>query len=205
MLSLSLLPATVMAQTSPPLTATGLQGQSLQLVPNAAGNAWDLHVNFNLDMPPNIAELAKSVPLYFVLNWKMSRPRWYWRDESLSKGQLYWRLSHNSLTQQWRMSTASTSAISEGRFALTFSTLNDALASLRRIRRDNLVKASELYPNQTYELTARLRLDTSLLPKPFQLNANSHSTNNNGGGDWSLDSGTLQTTITSVAPAATKR
>jgi hypothetical protein len=66
---------------------------------------------------------------------------------------------------------------------------------LRKIRRDSLVQSSELEANQKYELSVRLRLDTSQLPKPFQINA---ITNN----DWALDSGTLQHVFVSAAPVS---
>jgi hypothetical protein len=113
----------------------------------------------------------------------------------LAQGQLYWRFSHNPLTQQWRVSSATTPNISEARFAQTFNSLDAALNNLRKIRRDSLVQSSELEANQKYELSVRLRLDTSQLPKPFQINA---ITNN----DWALDSGTLQHVFVSAAPVS---
>lgn len=173
----------------------GIAGTSVRLSPNPTGSEWDLQADFNVELPSRLAELARSTPLYFVLDWRMARPRWYWRDERLAQGQLYWRLSHNPLTQQWRMSSANSAAISDGRFAITHSSLNDALNSLRRIRRDGLVQSGELQANQKYELRVRLRLDTTQLPKPFQINA---ITNN----DWALDSGVLEHVFVSAAPVS---
>jgi hypothetical protein len=175
--------------------AVGLYSKSLYLVSNSTATAWDLQANFEVNMPQNLVDLAKSVPLYFVFEWYMNRSRWYWRDEHLAKGKLYWRLSYNRLTQQWRMSTASTDAVGEGRFALTFSSLNEALASIRHIRRDGLVRSNQLHADQTYEIKARLHLDTTLLPKPFQTNAINDS-------DWALDSGMMQASILALAPVS---
>jgi Domain of unknown function (DUF4390) len=179
------------AQTS----SAGLIGNTVSLIPNAGATGWDLQADFKVELPPRLADLARSTPLYFVLDWRMSRPRWYWRDQRLAQGQLYWRFSHNPLTQQWRVSSATTPNISEGRFAQTFASLEAALSNLRKIRRDSLVQSKELEANQKYELTVRLRLDTTQLPKPFQINA---ITNN----DWALDSGPLEHLFVAAAPVS---
>ncbi len=171
----------------------GIAGTAVKLTPSNSGAEWDLLADFKVELPTRLADLARSTPLYFVLDWRMSRPRWYWRDERLAQGQLYWRLSHNPLTQQWRLSSANSAAISDGRFAITHNSLNEALSSLRRIRRDALVLSSELQANQKYELSVRLRLDTTQLPKPFQINAITND-------DWALDSGTVQYVFVAAAP-----
>lgn len=177
------------------IASTGIAGTSVRLTPSATGSEWDLQADFNVELPARVAELARSTPLYFVLDWRMARPRWYWRDDRLAQGQLYWRLSHNPLTQQWRMSSANSAAISDGRFAITHTSLKDALNSLRRIRRDGLVQSGELQANQKYELRVRLRLDTTQLPKPFQINAITND-------DWALDSGVLEHVFVAAAPVS---
>jgi Domain of unknown function (DUF4390) len=181
-----------MAQT---LSSAGIAGTAVKLTLSNSGVEWDLQADFKVELPSKLADLARSTPLYFVLDWRMSRPRWYWRDERLAQGQLYWRLSHNPLTQQWRMSSANSAAISDGRFAISYNSLNEALASLRRIRRDGLVQGSDLQANQKYELAVRLRLDTTQLPKPFQINAITND-------DWALDSGVLQHVFVAAAPVS---
>jgi hypothetical protein len=176
----------------------GLEGKYVQLLPNSTNDAWDLHANFAVKLPVNVSELAKSAPLYFVLDWSIKRPRWYWYDERLAKGRLYWRLSYNGLTQKWRMSVASSSAISEARFALTFNTLQEALSNLQSIRRDAVVKTTHLQANETYEISTRLYLDTNLLPKPFQLNVMNDT-------DWVLDSGVMRKMVKVVSPTSNLR
>ena len=175
--------------------AQGLLGKAVNLVPNPSATGWDLQAEFGIALPPKLADLARSTPLYFVLDWQMRRPRWYWRDQRLAQGQIYWRFSHNSLTQQWRVSTGTSPNIGEGRFAQTFYSLDEALSTMRRIRRDSLVQSSELQANQKYDLSVRLRLDTTQLPKPFQINA---ITNN----DWALDSGVLEWVFIAAAPVS---
>ena len=182
----------------------GIESQSIRLTPAVVDEAnknpaWDLQADFRIEMPPRLAELARSTPLYFVLEWRMLRGRWYWLDEKLSTGQLYWRLSHNPLTQQWRMSAATTQASGgDGRFSLTYNSLEEAMGTLRKIRRDQFVPSSELQADKKYDLQLRLRLDTSQLPKPFQLNAITNK-------DWALDSGRVDHSFTTAAPVSILR
>lgn len=162
---------------------------------DATKQGWDLEAEFNILLPSRLAELARATPIYFVMDWRMSRPRWYWRDQRLAQGQLFWRLSHNPITQQWRMSPASTVASNDARFAISYPSLDEALAPLRRIRRENLVQPDALDAGERYELQARLRLDTTQLPKPFQINA---ITNN----DWAIDSGVMTSSVIASAPVS---
>lgn len=175
--------------------AQGLVGTSVSVLPNVNATSWDLQAEFKIELPTRLADLARSTPLYFVLDWQMRRPRWYWRDERLAQGQLYWRISHNPITQQWRVSTGNSPNISEGRFAQTFYSLDEALSTMRRIRRDSLVQSSELQANQKYDLAVRLRLDTTQLPKPFQINAITNK-------EWALDSGVLENLFVAAAPVS---
>jgi hypothetical protein len=179
----------------PIVMAQALMGTNVALVPNTTATGWDLQAGFKIELPSRLADLARSTPLYFVLDWRMTSPRWYWRDQRLAQGQLYWRISHNPLTQQWRVSSGNSPNISEGRFAQTFNSLDEALNNLRQIRRDSLVKSNELQANQKYEVAVRLRLDTTQLPKPFQINAITNS-------DWALDSGILDYAFVAAAPVS---
>ena len=180
--------------------APNITANSIRLTPSVVDDAnkrpgWDLQADFQVELPTRLAELAKSTPLYFVLEWRMSRGRWYWLDEKLATGQLYWRLTHNPLTQQWRMSAASTSAITDGRFALSYNSLDEALGAIRRIRRDHFVYSADLQADKKYDLTLRLRLDSSQLPKPFQLNAITNK-------DWEIDSGRIDYSFVAAAPVS---
>jgi hypothetical protein len=179
----------------PIVMAQALMGTNVALVPNTTATGWDLQAGFKIELPSRLADLARSTPLYFVLDWRMTSPRWYWRDQRLAQGLLYWRISHNPLTQQWRVSSGNSPNISEGRFAQTFNSLDEALNNLRQIRRDSLVKSNELQANQKYEVAVRLRLDTTQLPKPFQINAITNS-------DWALDSGILDYAFVAAAPVS---
>lgn len=176
-----------------PINISGIAIQSIQLIRNTTNNSLDLHTQYRVNLPDNIAELAQSAPLYFVFDWAIKRPRWYWYDKRLAGGRVYWRLSYNRLIQKWRISTATSLAGTQASFSLTFNTLSEVLTHLRYIRRDTVIKFNQLDSNERYELTTRLYLADNLLPKPFQLNIMNDR-------DWSLDSGLTENTL-KIVPA----
>ena len=47
--------------------------------------------------------LNKGVPLHFLLEFELIRPRWYWLNEKVVNVQQRYRLSYNALTRQYRV------------------------------------------------------------------------------------------------------
>jgi hypothetical protein len=123
-----------------------------------------LNADFAFELTPRLAEvLQNGVPLYFVVDFEMSRPRWYWFDEKAAAKQLQLRLSYHPLSRQYRLST--------GLLQQNFATLGEALNVLKRVRNWLVVDRTVSFADSDYEAAVRLRLDTALLPKPFQLSA----------------------------------
>lgn len=119
--------------------------------------------------------LHKGIPLYFLLEFEMVRSRWYWfNDKAVSRQQQY-RLQFNALTRQYR--------IGVGAFYQNFPTLAEALQVMTKVRRREDLDPGTLSKGTTYTAGLRLRLDTSQLPKPFNLNALG-SREWNIGSDW---------------------
>jgi hypothetical protein len=58
-----------------------------------------------------------------------------------------------------------------GKLYQNFSTLEEALDVMSRVRRRQEVEAGTLRRDASYIAGIRMRLDTSQLPKPFQLSA----------------------------------
>jgi len=90
------------------------------------------------------------------------RPRWYWFNERAIYFQQEYRLSYNALTRQYRLGV--------GNLHQNFASLSEALEVMSRVRRRMEVDLATLR-RDTYIAGLRFRLDTSQLPKPFQLNA----------------------------------
>jgi len=121
-----------------------------------------LDADFEFELSPRLAEVVSNgVPLYFVVEFEMGRRRWYWLDEKAASKKLQLRLSYHALSRQYRLST--------GLLQQNFATLDEALNVLKRVRNWLVVDRIVSFYDADYEAAVRMRLDTALLPKPFQL------------------------------------
>ena len=133
-----------------------------------------LNAQFSFQITPRLAEAVQNgVPLYFELEFELSRPRWYWFDQQTVAKRMQVRLSYHALSRQYRLST--------GLLQQSFGTLEEALDVLRRLRNWLVVDRTVTLADATYEAAVRMRLDTTLLPKPFQLSALTNR-------EWNLES-----------------
>jgi len=155
-----------------PVRAEGILVRDAALV--AAEEGYYLEADFEIALNPTLEEaLNKGVPLYFLLEFEIIRPRWYWMDEKVVTTQQQYRLAYNALTRQYRLGI--------GAFFQNFNELNEALAFLSRVRRRQVLELKTLSRGGVYAAAVRMRLDVSQLPKPFQLNALASR-------DWNLSS-----------------
>lgn len=123
-----------------------------------------LDVDFGLELTPRLADIVSNgVPLYFSVEFELTRRRWYWFDETAASQRLSLRLSYHALSRQYRLST--------GLLQQSFPTLEEALNVLSRVRNWVVVDRTVRLSDADYEAAVRMRLDTALLPKPFQLSA----------------------------------
>jgi hypothetical protein len=123
-----------------------------------------LDADFEFELTPRLAEvLASGVPLYFVVEFEFGRRRWYWLDEKVASKKLEMRVSYHPLSRQYRLAT--------GPLQQNFASLQDALNVIRHVRSWLVIDRTESFSDTDYEAAVRLRLDTALLPKPFQLSA----------------------------------
>lgn len=123
-----------------------------------------LSADFAFDLGPRLSEaVANGVPLFFVVEFELTRPRWYWFDENAASRSTQLRLSYHALSRQYRLST--------GPLHQNFSTLEDALDVLRRMRNWQVLERSVGLSASSYEAAVRMRLDQAQLPRPLQLSA----------------------------------
>jgi hypothetical protein len=123
-----------------------------------------LAADFAFELNPRLAEVVTNgVPLYFVVEFELTRPRWYWFDEKAAAKRLQLRLSYHALSRQYRLST--------GVLQQNYATLEEALNVLRRVRNWQVVDRGTVLADANYEAAVRMRVDSTLLPKPFQLSA----------------------------------
>jgi hypothetical protein len=129
-----------------------------------------LDADFDFELTPRLAEVvANGVPLYFRVEFELGRSRWYWFDERAASRLLQMRLSYHALSRHYRLSAG---AVPE-RYMLqqNFPTLQEALNVLKRVRNWLVVERAADLSRSDYDAAVRMRLDTTLLPKPFQLSA----------------------------------
>jgi hypothetical protein len=144
-----------------PAGAGNIEIGHISLEGNDEGYALD--ADFQIELNPRLEDaIDKGVALYFEVEFELTRKRWYWFDDSVSR-QLMLRLSYHALTRQYR--------ISSGALYQSFSTLTEALRVLSRVRSWQVLEHGQVNAGTEYQAALRMRLDVTQLPKPFQVNA----------------------------------
>ena len=157
-----------------PLFAAEIEVANPQLT--AGDDGYVLSADFAFDINSRLEEAVnRGVTLYFVAEFDLSRPRWYWLDEKLLSRSQTFRLSYYPLTRQYRLST--------GGLHQSFASLTEALRMLSRLRNWVVIERGEknIHAGESYQAAVSLRLDITQLPRPFQIAAL-------GNKDWSLAS-----------------
>lgn len=111
--------------------------------------------------------LNKGMPLFFTLDVELLHPRQLWFDQLVYKGSRTMGIRYNMLLREWRISQ-------NDREYREFS-LEDALQRITKMDNWNLNFKQNLIEDVLYEGQIRLRLDTSLLARPFQITALNNS------------------------------
>jgi hypothetical protein len=146
--------------------------QSAELVSDE--DEFVLTAQFDVAINSTLEEaLQNGVSLYFVLEFELGRPRWYWIDEKVAQLTVQYRLTYSPLTRQYRLTT--------GLLSQQFESIEEVQRVLSRVAARPVVKKDVLVPGASYDAAVRLRLDVAQLPKPFQINALASR-------DWSLQS-----------------
>lgn len=155
-----------------PATADVISVKSVQI--DQADDGLVLNADFEFDLTSRLEQALNSgVSLTFVVEFELTRPRWYWFDEKAASERLQIKLSYNPLLRQYRLST--------GALHQNFSSLADAMRTLSRVRSWQVMERDRVRPEASYVASVRMRLDTTQLPKPFQLSALTNR-------DWNLSS-----------------
>jgi hypothetical protein len=153
----------------------GSQAQGIDLpLLNASRQDGGLTLDFEVRMGLSRAveeAMQRGVPIYFTAQAQVFRPRWYWRDQRLAQATRTWRVSYQPLTSAWRVSL--------GAFSQTFPSAEAALSMVSRATNWRIADAEpgENFDNTYVEFS--YRLDSSLLPRPMQLDLAAQS-------DWRL-------------------
>jgi ribosomal protein L29 len=152
--------------------AEGIGIRTATLEPSEEG--WQLDADFDIQFSPRLEEaVTRGVPLYFVVEFELSKPRWYWFDEKPVRQTQTYKISYTPLLRQYRLSS--------GNAYQNFTRFDEVKRVLARVRGWHVADKGALSKEMIYQANLRMRLDTAQLPKPFQLNAVASR-------DWTLGS-----------------
>jgi hypothetical protein len=167
----------------------------------SAEGGWVLQANVQVRLSTVLVEaVRRGVPLYFVSEFELLKNRWWWLDKKLFSQTKTVRLSYHAVTQQYRVAVG-------GLHQMTYETLDEALlaaVSMRGWRVKDPAEslggelASPDWNASTLEPRLRVRLDSSQLPKPLQINAITNR-------DWNLSSDWVAPKIAVFSDEAAKQ
>jgi len=162
-----------------PAYADGIEVKTAAIQPTDDG--WQLDATFDIQFSPRLEEAVnRGVPLYFVVEFELARPRWYWFDEKPVQVSQTYKISYTPLLRQYRLSV--------GNVYQNFTRFEEVTRVLARLRGWHVADRGAIKKEGTYQAELRMRLDTGQLPKPFQLNAIASR-------DWTLASDWYRWTI----------
>jgi len=123
-----------------------------------------LSAQFDLALTPPLTEaLMRGIPLYFTLEFELTRPRWYWLDEKVVQWSITYRVSYNELTRQYR--------VASGPLGQAFESLDEVERFIGRVSSRPVARADTLARGARHDAAVRMKLDVNQLPKPFQVSA----------------------------------
>ncbi|MCD6043084.1 MAG: hypothetical protein K0R40_2687, partial [Burkholderiales bacterium] len=132
----------------------GIEVRDLAL--RAAEEGMVLDADFSFELSPRLADMvANGVPLYFSVDFELTRQRWYWFDENTASRRLQLGLSYHALTRQYRLAT--------GPLQQTYATLEEALQGLMRVRNWLVLDRTVSFADTDYQAAVRMRLEVTLL------------------------------------------
>jgi hypothetical protein len=127
-------------------------------------SAWLLNANFGIELPSGLENaLKRGVTLHFLVQFELTRSRWYWFDEKAVSMQRLVRLSYQPLINQYR--------VNAGGLAFNTNSLEEALRIAGAIGAWTVIELARIDPEKNYEAAIRMTLDLGKLPKPFQVDA----------------------------------
>ena len=144
-------------------------------------DSYRLDAEFDIRFSPRLEEAVnRGVALYFVVEFELSKPRWYWFDEKPVQLSQTYKITYTPLLRQYRLSVGSAYQ--------NFRRFDDVVLALSRVRGWTVADKGALRKEGGYQAAIRMRLDTAQLPKPFQLNAVASR-------DWNLASDWYRWTV----------
>ncbi len=125
------------------------------------------------DLPAGVSDvLDKGIAIFFVAEADLYAERWYWTDRKIAHAARHMRLAFQPLTRRWRLNVSPVPITDVGlgvSLNQIYDTLPDAMDAVKRIGRLRLGDRADIGNEASYPVAFSFRLDTSQLPRPFQI------------------------------------
>lgn len=149
---------------------------------NSQFEAYFLNADFDLSFNDDLDEaIRKGIPINFVIEFELKKPRKYWFDEEVTKKTKEILLSYHALSKQFIL------AESENRL-IAFDNLTQAKNELKRIKNWRIFDKSQIDDTEKYSAYLQVKLDQTKLPKQLQADITSNQ-------EWQLASKQFQWTF----------
>ena len=140
-------------------------------------DTWWLEADLDVRLDQTIeSALQKGIDISFMYEFQLIKPQKYWFDDEIITERKSITLSYHALTKQF--------LVQQGKEQSAYDTLNEAKASLTRIRDWRLAPRQTLEKNESYQAALKVHLDQSKLPKALQVDVLNES-------EWNLSSPTF--------------
>ncbi len=151
-----------MVQPLPSLADASINIEDIKIEKSNEG--YQLATNFSLELPRGLEDaLLRGIPLYFTTEIEITRPRWYWFDETPIESSRTIRIAYNVLTRQYSVTYI-------GNIQQHINSFEEAINLVKHPPHWIFAEKGSLKENETYDAAVRIQLDMSYLPKPFQIN-----------------------------------
>ena len=149
---------------------------------NSQFEAYFLNADFDLSFNDDLDEaIRKGIPINFVIEFELKKPRKYWFDEEVAKKTKEILLSYHALSKQFTLTE------SENRL-IAFDNLTQAKNELKRIKNWRIFDKSQIDDTEKYSAYLLVKLDQTKLPKQLQADITSNQ-------EWQLASKQFQWTF----------
>ena len=125
---------------------------------------WQLNAIIELGLSEAAQEaLGEGIPLTMVLEMLVTRERSFLPDTDVAELQQRWRLAFDALSERYVVTNLNSGA------QATYATLDEALASLARVRGLPIIDAALLQPGVRHDVSLRVSVEIGGLPDAVRL------------------------------------
>ncbi|CAM8281644.1 Protein of unknown function DUF4390 [Candidatus Methylopumilus universalis] len=149
---------------------------------NSQLEAYFLNADFDLSFNDDLDEaIKKGIPINFIIEFELKKPRKYWFDEEVTKKTKEILLTYHALSKQFTLTE------SENRL-IAFDNLTQAKNELKKIKNWRIFDKSQIDDTEKYSAYLQVKLDQTKLPKQLQADITSNQ-------EWQLASKQFQWTF----------